>query len=431
MDPIKLAAAEAAAAEWEEANALAAAGDDDRRPVIDLKEFAVNQVRTAVSPDCSFRLLRDALQAAQTEIVIYIYNLTADHVLKILHDRLDHGVKVWIMYDARDVRGGEVEKIEKLADKGAEVKVAASTGGRKVFSYCHQKYVVVDGKVVVLGSANWASSSLPNVPTPHVFRKGNREWLVRVDDEKLAEWFIELFDKDWDIPDFGGPSGEGELPPELMEAVPVPATLVKIPDDVYDIETFALDQARVVPVLSPDNYFDEVKTLFENATVSIDVEQQYILAGGRVTDLLALLEQKRDAGVTVRIIVSPAFRKVGVKDNWELSREALDAFNLKDSLRALSLDTFTHCHNKGVIVDRKTVIVSSTNWSVSSIQKARESGLLIESEKVAGYYAQVFDDDWDLLSWAESDVPNNLAALAAEALFTPGGVIELEAGELV
>jgi phosphatidylserine/phosphatidylglycerophosphate/cardiolipin synthase-like enzyme len=186
MDLVKLAAAEAAAAEWEEANQLADAGDDERRPVIDLKEFAVDRVLTAVSPDCSFRLLRDALVAAETEIVIYIYNLTADHVLNILHDRLEKGVKLWIMYDARDVRGKEVEKMEKLAAKGAEVKVAPSTGGRKIFSFCHQKYVVVDRKVVVLGSANWAGSSLPNVTAPNVFRKGNREWLVRVDDVPLA-----------------------------------------------------------------------------------------------------------------------------------------------------------------------------------------------------------------------------------------------------
>jgi cardiolipin synthase A/B len=47
-----------------------------------------------------------------------------------------------------------------------------------------------------------------------------------------------------------------------------------------------------------------------------------------------------------------------------------------------------------VIVDRTHVAVSSTNWSANSITKAREAGVLLTSKDLAGYYASVFDEDW-------------------------------------
>jgi phosphatidylserine/phosphatidylglycerophosphate/cardiolipin synthase-like enzyme len=83
---------------------------------------------------------------------------------------------------------------------------------------------------------------------------------------------------------------------------------------------------------------------------------------------------------------------------------------LLDRLRAINLASFTHLHNKGVLVDRKAVIVSSTNWSENSITRAREAGVLVESPAVAGYYARVVDVDW-ASGIDPADVPRHLAAL--------------------
>jgi phosphatidylserine/phosphatidylglycerophosphate/cardiolipin synthase-like enzyme len=64
------------------------------------------------------------------------------------------------------------------------------------------------------------------------------------------------------------------------------------------------------------------------------------------------------------------------------------------SLRTLNIKTFTHCHNKGVIVDDEVVVVSSTNWSENSVLRAREAGVLVRSKAIAAYYRDVFDLDW-------------------------------------
>jgi phosphatidylserine/phosphatidylglycerophosphate/cardiolipin synthase-like enzyme len=434
MDAAKVALAQAQAEEWQANFAVAAAADDERRPQLNFETFDVRSVRAAVSPDCSFRLLRDVLNAVEPhgEILVYIYNITADHIVDILLEHLNAGVKVRLMFDRIDTQGGELDKVQALQDAGAEVKIAPSTGARRVFTVCHQKFVVIDRKIVALGSANWAGSSIPNVAVPGKFKKGNREWLVRIDDANVARWFADLFQADWDIPELeGGPTAVA-TPAELLEPVPVPAMLVKAPDTVFDIDQFDLQPAvAITPVISPDNYYDEVKKLIESAQSSIYIQQQYILAGDGVNDLLEVVEKRRAAGVEVRIIVSPAFRKVGKKDNWEISRDTLDGFGLKNCLRALNLEYFTHCHNKGVIVDRKKVVVSSTNWSSNSIQRGREAGVLIDSGEIAEYYAKVFDLDWTELSWDEADVPDNLMQVAANSMFQPGGFIEVEPGEFI
>ena len=88
--------------------------------------------------------------------------------------------------------------------------------------------------------------------------------------------------------------------------------------------------------------------------------------------LLDTVAQKQRAGMDIRIIISSRFN-----ENWEPGRKPAGR-EIADNLRAINLDNFTHCHNKGVIVDN-AVIVSSTNWSENSIRSAREAGILIQS----------------------------------------------------
>ena len=49
-----------------------------------------------------------------------------------------------------------------------------------------------------------------------------------------------------------------------------------------------------------------------------------------------------------------------------------------------------------MIVDNKSVLISSINWNENSVTKNREAGIIIEYEKVAQYYTDVFFYDWNL-----------------------------------
>jgi len=390
MDPFKLQAVREASVDWLSENFALGTFDPERQPeVLITPSLTVTQMQVGVSPDCSYRLVKAAIDAAQETIDFYIYNASADYLLDLLRQARDRGVKIRLMYDTTDTRGDERHKLAAL------------------------------------------DVDLKEAPSPGKFKKANREWLIRIDDPTLAAWFAALFQADWDIPVMPGPVGLGLEPVVRPESTMLPTLLANLPDQVFDIQTVALETpVTVTPVISPVNYFDVVKQQILAAKTSIDIEQQYILAGGpNIEGLLSALEQRKDE-VAIRIIVSDAFRKVGAKDNWELSMDTLEAFNLKDRLRAMNLTYYTHLHNKGLIFDRQKVLVSSTNWSENSISRAREAGVLVESAEIAEYFAGVFDYDWSV-AWDTKDVPENLVNLFMQAAFVPGAFEEEHPADMV
>jgi phosphatidylserine/phosphatidylglycerophosphate/cardiolipin synthase-like enzyme len=396
MDKQGIQALRTGTTEWVAAAVSASSSESDRQPKIIIRSSrTVKKIQVGVSPDCSYRLVKAAIETAKKEICLYIYNVSADHMLDLLRQAKARQVAIRIMYDVMDTRGGERDKLAAL---GVDLKEAPSTDGRRVFTVCHQKFAVIDESILLLGSANWAGTSIPLIPIPGQFKKGNREWVVRIDHSALARWFKKVFQADWDIPVVE--RGPGMLMIEAPLPAPsqaMPSLLAAPPPQVFDIQTVEFQKGvKVTPVLSPNNYFDVIHREIMKAKASVDIEQQYILAGGagsKIEGLLELLEQRKSE-LEIRIMVSPAFRQADGNDSWTLSVKTLEAFSLKDRLKAMNLDIFTHLHNKGVIIDRQKVLISSTNWSENSISRAREAGVLIEAPEIAEYYAQVFDVDW-------------------------------------
>jgi len=382
--------------------AVWAAADLGHQPTIKITpSTTVISLQAGVSPDCSYRLVKAALEAAEHNISFYIYNISAPYLLELLRDAKARGVRIRVMYDVRDSGADEQQALSNL---GVEIKPAPSTDGRKVFSVCHQKFAVIDNTTLVLGSANWVDSGIPKIAEPGKFKKANREWIIRIDDRPLATWFQTLFDADWDIPVFARAAAWAEEPVPGPALLPARATA---PAKIFDVQPFDLAQpVRVTPILSPNNYYRTIRRLILDAQSSIDIEQQYIIRGGsKIYGLLAALRQRKADDIQIRIIMSPTF-----KEKWEKSVKSVAYYGLLDCSRAMNLQSFTHLHNKGVVVDRQKVLVSSTNWSNSSIAKAREAGVLIESPDVAEYYAQVFDMDWSI-AWPASAAPANIAEM--------------------
>ena len=67
-------------------------------------------------------------------------------------------------------------------------------------------------------------------------------------------------------------------------------------------------------------------------------------------------------------------------------------------------------HNKGIVVDGKTVLISSVNWSSDGVLRNRDAGLIIRDPQVARYYQRVFTDDWNHRAKpAVADPPEQIA----------------------
>src|SRR5215467_14851504 len=51
-------------------------------------------------------------------------------------------------------------------------------------------------------------------------------------------------------------------------------------------------------------------------------------------------------------------------------------------------------HNKGFVIDSRTVVVSSQNFSPAGIYENRDAGVILESPEIAQYFGPIFDADW-------------------------------------
>jgi hypothetical protein len=85
---------------------------------------------------------------------------------------------------------------------------------------CHNKTIIVDGKVVMFGSHNWSNEGV----------KTNRDASLIFDDEEIAGYLAEVFEHDWDKLATAHPTKarprvakEGEAPPKGFKRVPFSA----------------------------------------------------------------------------------------------------------------------------------------------------------------------------------------------------------------
>ena len=153
---------------------------------------------------------------------------------------------------------------------------------------------------------------------------------------------------------------------------------------------------KIAPLLTPDSgiYVDAVKGLISSATKSLHMQYQYIElprltstdAHGFI-DLVRAVIDRQNAGVDIKIIMSQ-FEKVGYLE--QLQTIGLDVVK--------NVRIQNNVHNKGIVVDGKSVLVSSQNWSADGTLFNRDAGVIIFDERIAAFFDEIFLHDWENLA---------------------------------
>jgi len=154
----------------------------------------------------------------------------------------------------------------------------------------------------------------------------------------------------------------------------------------------------MTPIFSPDTSLTAILDLLKNAQKTIYIEQLYIYRywGNTSSPLVEALVNKAEQGLDIRIILNynPWYQQTNEKNNDTL--HYLSSHNISVKYHYTNWSIFTNLHNKGVIVDNTTVLISSINWNEPSLMKNREAGIIIENKDIASYYASAFYTDWQL-----------------------------------
>ena len=359
-----------------------------------------------ISPDTSFSVISELIQNSRSEILLAIYEFTSIELTNILISALQRNVTLNMLVEGSPV-GGMSEKqkflLHRLHHHGANIHILKGSQAERIYKryrFIHAKYAVLDEETVIIHSGNFAPTGVPSVVS-----FGNREWGVALKNKTVAEFYATVFYDDWNIKRedtfcfSSDPIFEQDnyfLPEETYYGIYRPI-IVQSP-------SFTVN-AKIQPVLSPDNSFSEITMLLSQANESIYIQQLYIYPNWTKFEnpIIPLLIDKAEKGVDIRIILNynPFYGSTNIQNN--ITKNILESHGVKIKYIYTNWSIFKNVHNKGAIIDNKSVLISSINWNENSFMNNRETGIIIENENIAKYYADVFLYDWTLNSTVKKD----------------------------
>jgi phosphatidylserine/phosphatidylglycerophosphate/cardiolipin synthase-like enzyme len=357
------------------------------------------EITTFVSPDCSFQTIVNELRNAKESIYFNIYEFTNPFLCDELVAALKRSVSVNIFVEGSPIGGiDDRERIilKKIANYGGKVRFIVNDDENRVharYTFDHGKYLIIDNTSVIVGSCNWAKTGIPIDPS-----FGNREWGIIVRSKDVAEYFLNVFLDDWN--------------PSRCDSYSINEMELLVPSDFYLDETIIRGSYKpqfepitfngsfsAIPVFSPDTSFDTICNLIDSASESIYIEQLYIYRdwSNKINPFVERLVNRSEQGVNIRVILNynPDYETSNEKCNQ--TKLFFEEHGIEVKFVFTNWSYFTNLHNKGMIVDNTSVLISSINWNENSVTRNREAGIIIESEEVARYYTEVFFYDWNLI----------------------------------
>lgn len=118
-------------------------------------------VQACFSPKgrCSNHIVRE-INSAQREILVAVFAFTSDELAWALVKANRRGVKVRVVLDEGFDQGNGYSKGSFLDQQGLSVRrVSGLSKGGKESGSMHQKFAVMDQRVVLTGSYNWTASA--------------------------------------------------------------------------------------------------------------------------------------------------------------------------------------------------------------------------------------------------------------------------------
>jgi phosphatidylserine/phosphatidylglycerophosphate/cardiolipin synthase-like enzyme len=377
-----------------------------------------------IGPDSGLDEVMTMLNEATDSIHLHVYQFHHTNLAMALIDAQNRGVDVTVVihqpeswWDAYTV-GQSLGIAWELESYGIDV-LQFSSSSSSPYQYIHSKVAVVDSQKVWISSGNWKESSLPSDGD------GNRDWGAIVDSTDLATIVLERMAFDEDASQLH------------VEDATYPA-----PDNgTYDPPVLYTPSSTVAAITGPingelltcpDDCMQGLSDFIDSADSEILLSLQYFEMdwywGWQENPLLDSLEDAAARGVSIRLAINQHY----VDENPGI-REAVNELNDWDGdVEAILMsenETVKKLHNKGVIIDGESVLISSINWGDNSILRNREMGLIIHSQEVTAPFEASFWEDWNRLDLTTDtdidgipdfwEVANNISRTNQDATLDP------------
>jgi uncharacterized repeat protein (TIGR01451 family) len=386
---------------------------DDFFWTVRLTETAVLTV--AVGPDHLLETVRAQIERAQESIQIQAYTFESSVLAQTLLGRLGAGVEVTLLLEGGPAGGIEPAQrwiCDQIRKAGGQIYFMATQSAPARYRFQHAKVILVDDRLVLIGSENLNPSSMP-ADDKSDGTAGRRGVYLMTDAPGIVSHVQTLLEADLD------PGHHQDLAtcddiPELC-AGPEP-----FPEPEWTSYTVAFSKPLTVQgefafevIQSPENSLRTTDSLLgligraaEGDTLLVEQLYEHLFwgpgSGAPETDPNLRLEAYLDAarrGATVRILLNSFTFADYENENLATVaylRSVAGAEGLELQAR-LGNPTHLGVHNKMVLAridGRGYVHVGSINGSEVSSKVNRELALQVQSDEAYQYLQEVFDHDW-------------------------------------
>ena len=295
-------------------------------------------------------IMVDLIDSATATLDFAVMGFSQDEVVEAIVRAYDRGVAVRMVGDAGHLYNSGYAR---MYDR----HIPIVTGN--LSHIMHDKFMVVDGRFIFCGTANWT-------PTDLIHNSNN---FVMIDNPLVAEDFTAEFEQMYEKDRFH------------MEKQPSPAGRVYEMGDGSRLSVWFLPQ---------DNGARRVSELIDEARRRVNVSMFFLTHKAIAGRLIAAGQR----GVDVRVIVDATSAKN------EYSKHEL----LRDAGVAVKVESWGgKMHMKAASVDGSRLIVGSMNWTSAGEYNNDENLLILDSASAASEFDAAFEQMWDSIpaQWLE------------------------------
>jgi phosphatidylserine/phosphatidylglycerophosphate/cardiolipin synthase-like enzyme len=354
----------------------------------------------------------EEIRRARREILVAVQELSLPGIAQALAERRRAGLDVrvilentystpWSEEHVADLSPRQRHRRDQLEALGQGDAVAIlrragipliddTADGSAGSGLMHHKFMVVDRKVVITGSANFTPSGIHgDIDAPS--SRGNVNHLLRFESEGLSNVFAAEFHRLWG----DGPGGERDSrfgiaknsgPSQRVMVAGTPVEVLFSPHRRSD----------------PHHGLRWLETKLAGVRRSLDLSL-FVFSGQELADAMAELHHQ---GVSIRLLADPGFANRSFSEVLDLlgvslpdHRCRIEAGNKPwgrplEGVGTPRLAGGDKLHHKFAVLDRRRVITGSFNWSPSAAHQNDETLLLIDSPLLARHFEAETDRLW-------------------------------------
>lgn len=286
----------------------------------------------------------EAIDGARTSVRMVMYHLTDPKVALSLIEAKSRGADVRVILDGSSLGGKKYASVYRKL-QAAGVGVRKATPG---FSITHQKSLVVDGEKAFILSMNLTKG----------YNKTRDYGLVAMDTNIIGE-MIAVFEADWQ---------NAQRQTAYTPPLSLPFLVWSPADSERKLVRFVDSASRALDA-TVENLGDR------------EMQAAFLRAAGR--------------GVRVRLITPMCDLNTNPVWNYPFMRE-LRAGGVETRVMPYpSTAKHPYMHAKMMLADGARAYIGSINFSVNSMTKARELGILFSDETAGKGLSAIFASDWD------------------------------------